>query len=111
MSSLVTEIYRVLAKGTKLERLDDGDFISPQTPAMHPDGKHIFVPDYVRGIGVLEIATKRVRWLNVCKLTFAVLYQHSLKVSALPSGLGLRLDSCSAPLRQSEIKTDALRRR
>jgi hypothetical protein len=30
---------------------------------MHPDGKHIFVPDYVRGIGVLEIATKHVRWL------------------------------------------------
>jgi sugar lactone lactonase YvrE len=58
-------VYRVLAKGTKLERLDDGDFISPQTPAMHPDGKHIFVPDYVRGIGVLEIATKRVRWLSV----------------------------------------------
>jgi hypothetical protein len=58
-------VYRVLTKGTTLERLDDGDFISPQTPAMHPDGKHIFVPDYVRGIGVLEIATKQVRWLSM----------------------------------------------
>jgi hypothetical protein len=58
-------VYRVLAKGNALERLDNGDFISPQTPAMHPDGKHIFVPDYVRGIGVLEIATKQVRWLSM----------------------------------------------
>jgi sugar lactone lactonase YvrE len=57
-------VYRVLAKGTLMERLDGGDFISPQTPAMHPDGKHIFVSDYLRGIGVLEIATKQVRWLS-----------------------------------------------
>jgi sugar lactone lactonase YvrE len=58
-------VYRLPAKGTALERLDNGDFISPQTPAMHPDGKHIFVPDYARGIGVLEIATKQVRWLSM----------------------------------------------
>jgi hypothetical protein len=31
---------------------------------MHPDGKHIIVPDYVRGIGVSEIATKQVRWMS-----------------------------------------------
>lgn len=58
-------VYRVPAKGEVLERLDDGDFVSPQTPAMHPDGKHIFVPDYVRGIGVLELATKQVKWLSM----------------------------------------------
>jgi sugar lactone lactonase YvrE len=57
-------IYRLLANGDQLERLDAGDFISPQTPAMHPDGKHVFVPDYVRGIGLLDIATKQVRWLS-----------------------------------------------
>lgn len=57
-------VYRVPSSGTAMERLDDGDFISPQTAAMHPDGKHIFVPDYLRGIGVLEIATKQVRWLS-----------------------------------------------
>jgi hypothetical protein len=56
-------VYRVLANGATMQRLDNGDFISPQTPAMHPDGKRIFVPDYVRGIGVLEVATKQVRWL------------------------------------------------
>jgi hypothetical protein len=42
-------VYRVLANAGTMQRLDDGDFISPQTPAMHPDGKRIFVPDYVRG--------------------------------------------------------------
>jgi hypothetical protein len=57
-------VYRARANGATLERLDEGDFISPQTPVMHPDGKHIFVPDYLRGIGVLEIATRQVRWLS-----------------------------------------------
>jgi hypothetical protein len=50
----------VLAKGEALERVDAGDFISPQTPVMHPDGKHIFVPDYVRGIGLLEIEARNL---------------------------------------------------
>jgi len=59
-------VYRVHADGSGgLERLDGGDFISPQTPAMHPDGKHICGPDYLRGIGVLEVATKQVRWLSM----------------------------------------------
>ena len=60
-------VYRLPVKGTVLERLDDGDFISPQTPALHRDGKHIFVPDYLRGIGGLEISTKQVRWLSMEK--------------------------------------------
>ena len=58
-------VYRLTANGTELERIDNGDFISPQTPAIHPDGKHIFVPDYLRGIGVLDISTKQVRWLSM----------------------------------------------
>ena len=58
-------VYRLPANGSALERLDDGDFVSPQTPAVHPDGKHIFVADYARGIGVLEISTKQVRWLSM----------------------------------------------
>lgn len=58
-------VYRLALRQNALERLDAGDFISPQTPAMHPDGKHIFVPDYVRGIGVLEVTTKQVRWLSM----------------------------------------------
>jgi sugar lactone lactonase YvrE len=57
-------VYRVLPQNDILERLDKGDFVSPQTPAMHPDGKHIFVPDYVRGIGLLDLASKQVQWLS-----------------------------------------------
>jgi hypothetical protein len=60
-------VYRLPPKAAVLERLDSGDFISPQTPAMHPDGKHIFVPDYVRGIGLLDITTRQVRWFSVEK--------------------------------------------
>jgi sugar lactone lactonase YvrE len=56
-------VYRASHTGGELTRLDDGDFISPQTAAIDPDGKHIFVPDYVRGIARLELATKKVRWL------------------------------------------------
>ena len=60
-------VYRLPAKASVLERLDNEDFISPQTAAMSTDGKDIFVPDYLRGIGVLEISTKQVRWLSMEK--------------------------------------------
>lgn len=56
-------VYRLPAQGLALERLDAGDFISPQTVAPHPDGKHLFVPDYLRGIGVLDPVSKHVEWL------------------------------------------------
>jgi sugar lactone lactonase YvrE len=55
-------VYRV--QGDTLLRIDRGDFISPQTPVMHPDGRHVFVPDYTRGIGVLDLASKNVSWLG-----------------------------------------------
>jgi hypothetical protein len=58
-------VYLIHAGGEGLERLDGGDFISPQTPAVPSDGKKIFVPDYLRGIGWLDVATKQVRWLNM----------------------------------------------
>jgi sugar lactone lactonase YvrE len=53
-----------ILRGDRMERIDTGDFISPQTAARHPDGKHIFVPDYARGIGVLDLSAGSVRWLN-----------------------------------------------
>jgi len=55
-------VYRV--SRDRLDRIDDGDFISPQTAAMHPDGKHVFVPDYARGIGLLDPSSKQVIWLG-----------------------------------------------
>jgi len=55
-------VYKIVEK--RLERIDDGAFISPQTSTMHPDGKHVFVPDYARGIGVLDPVTRQVIWVN-----------------------------------------------
>jgi len=57
-------VYRV-SDGKTLERLDRGDFISPQTPSISADGGSLFVPDYVRGIGILDLSTRRVRWLSM----------------------------------------------
>jgi hypothetical protein len=56
-------VYRVRRATQQIERLDAGDFISPQTPAMLPDGEQMLVPDYVRGIGVLNLKTKHVTWI------------------------------------------------
>jgi hypothetical protein len=55
-------VYRV--REGKLQLVNGTDFISPQTPAMPPDGKHAFVPDYLRGIGVLDLESGEVRWLT-----------------------------------------------
>jgi hypothetical protein len=56
-------VYRVDRSSLAVERIDAGEFISPQTPAALPDGKHLLVPDYVRGIGVLNLDTKQVVWM------------------------------------------------
>lgn len=57
-------VYRLDDRDAELRRIDGGEFISPQTPALHADGRHLFVPDYLRGIAVLDLATGRVRWLT-----------------------------------------------
>ncbi len=54
-------IYRV--KGDQLERIAGDDFISPQTPTM-ADATHVLIPDYLRGVGILDLTSKRVSWLN-----------------------------------------------
>ena len=40
------------------------DFISPQTPATLPDPNRVLVPDYLRGIAILDLRNGRVEWLN-----------------------------------------------
>ncbi len=56
-------MYRVRRDTQRIERLDAGDFVSPQTGAMLPDGKSILIPDYVRGIGILNLDSKRAVWI------------------------------------------------
>jgi hypothetical protein len=40
-----------------------GIFISPQTPAVTPDGHRLLVADYVRGVGIVDLATRAVTWM------------------------------------------------
>lgn len=56
-------VYRVKRGEDHMERIDAGDFISPQTPAMAADGLHVFIPDYVRGLALMTLKTKQVTWL------------------------------------------------
>lgn len=55
-------VYRVTASG--LTRIDSGDFISPQTPAILPGEDRIAVPDYLRGIGILDPGSGHVSWIE-----------------------------------------------
>lgn len=59
-------VYRVRAsaKNAGLERVDQGQFLSPQTPAPETDGRHVFIPDYSEGIGLLDLGTGQVRWVD-----------------------------------------------
>jgi len=41
-----------------------GTFTSPQTPALSADDKRLFVADYARGIAVVDLSTRAVRWLG-----------------------------------------------
>jgi sugar lactone lactonase YvrE len=54
-------VYRL--RNGNLQLVNGTDFISPQTPAMIPDGRHALVPDYLRGVGVLDLETGGVKWL------------------------------------------------
>jgi hypothetical protein len=54
-------IYRLVNE--TLERVDKGDFISPQTIAGTPDKNKLIVPDYERGVGILDV-NSGVRWLK-----------------------------------------------
>lgn len=56
-------IYRAHRGDDHMERIDLGDFISPQTPAITADGLRVFVPDYVRGVALMTLKTKQVVWL------------------------------------------------
>jgi hypothetical protein len=55
-------IYRVHDR--RLDRIDHGDFVSPQTLAICRNSNTAFVPDYVRGTAIMNLATGSVRWLS-----------------------------------------------
>jgi len=55
-------VYRV--EDGRLVLINGKDFISPQTPVVLPGGKVAAVPDYTRGVGILDLKSGSVRWLN-----------------------------------------------
>lgn len=58
-------VLRLRAGAKELERLDEpGEFPSPQTPALSPDERTLYVPDYIRGIAAIDLVTRAVKWLQ-----------------------------------------------
>jgi sugar lactone lactonase YvrE len=58
-------VLRLKAGSSSTERLDtEGEFPSPQTPALSADEKTLYVPDYLRGIAAITLATRKVEWLQ-----------------------------------------------
>ena len=55
-------VYLLNRNGNNLKRVDGGDFISPMTPSFISNDR-FFVADYVRGLAVLDLANKHVRWI------------------------------------------------
>jgi hypothetical protein len=55
-------IYRV--EEGRLVLMNGKDFISPQTPVVLAGGNLVAIPDYLRGIGILDLKDGSVRWLN-----------------------------------------------
>jgi sugar lactone lactonase YvrE len=58
-------VLRLRPGANRLERIDvPGEFPSPQTPALSSDERTLYVPDYLRGIAAIPLATGRVTWLQ-----------------------------------------------
>jgi hypothetical protein len=55
-------LYLIRRGSQDLSRLATSDFVSPMTPAFLTEHR-VFIPDYVRGIGLLDLSTDRVSWL------------------------------------------------
>jgi hypothetical protein len=55
-------LYRISSR--RMTKIDGADFISPQTPTMLGRARKLLVPDYLRGIAMLDLGTGRVDWLN-----------------------------------------------
>lgn len=55
-------VYKV--EDGRLVLINGKDFISPQTLAVVPGGERVMVPDYARGIGILDLNSGQVQWIN-----------------------------------------------
>ncbi len=57
-------VYALAPGASRLEPIvDAGALLSPQTPAVTADGQRLYVPDYARGIAVLDLSSRALTWL------------------------------------------------
>jgi hypothetical protein len=59
-------VYTIHPSKDELEVLvTKGNFASPQTPALAPDGKRLLVADYSLGIAIVELKSGSIGWLEL----------------------------------------------
>ena len=59
------DVYVIRKDSDKLETLvPPGVFISPQTPALNESESLLYVPDYVEGIAVIDLSTRKISWVK-----------------------------------------------
>lgn len=55
----------VIRNGSGIHTLvPKGELMSPQGPAIAPDGKHIYLADYARGIARIDRSSGKIEWLK-----------------------------------------------
>lgn len=55
----------VIRKGGSIQTLiPKGELMSPQGPAIAPDGKHIYLADYARGIARIDRSSGKIEWMK-----------------------------------------------
>jgi sugar lactone lactonase YvrE len=102
-------VLRLKTGATTLERLDtEGDFPSPQTPALSADEKTLYIPDYVRGIAAMQLDSRHVEWLQpapgIALSGIDGLYVHHDEFLAVQNGTTPpRLIRFSLDLRKQEV--------
>jgi hypothetical protein len=104
-------IYRL--QGGELRRIDHGEFISPQTPAICRESHRAFVPDYVRGLAEFDLKSGAVRWLST-QGRYALdgidgLYCHGNALIAIQNGSSpQRVVSFALDPQKSEIRAETV---
>ena len=64
-NSVGGQLYAIAPAGDSIAAVvPAGTFASPQQPAALPDGKRVIVPDYIRGLALVDRASGAVRWLS-----------------------------------------------
>jgi hypothetical protein len=58
-------VYALPPGASRLDPIVEvGALQSPQTPAVAADGQHLYIPDYARGIAVLDLSSRALAWLT-----------------------------------------------